>query len=682
MAKRNQVSIDITANDKATTPLQKVTARLNETTAAVRSATDPLKKLQNSFTNFSLAVPGVKLLGDAFGKLKGSVTECVDAFAEIEKSTKQLNFAQNINLQLKAAGADLTRFASDVSKTIGNVFSAGEIQSAISELAFDHTIEQIESITSVALDLSAATGKDLKSSVDILADTMNGRLNTELKRIAPELANLDSEALKSGEAIGVLGSKLKGLAEDMSGTTGASITAFNNTMGDLKETLGDMFSTAMTPMRNWFTELLGNLNKTIVEYNNLKRAKAQADSEHITSADALLLRNDAIKSATGKYWGNGVFTPELAQDIWNDAHGFAPFDRSKYSNISADVLNEAVKNVTAVLKGTADDMYAWEDTASDIREYNKKYLDAKRAELEAQKEAARQAQEIVIAQNAQIEAVETAEENTSAIFGRDAIMGMNLRNSVNNGGFNLGLAPLTGAYDPAMDMEPVELSTTNGYSAFGGTFLELAATMAEVLGPLVSGMQSFATMNEILNPLTTIMRSMFETLDPVLNSIIMPLSNILKIVGQTLGQILIPLIEALTPVIEVVMKAFTWLYNNVLRPVGNSIISLFNMFYNAVVGVCNGFIAMYNLLVSKKNEKDYMSYKSLDSGHLAEITDSYVRDYGSVNTGTTSGGSASYQAARDITVNVTYSHSFVNGDAREIALNIRDELRNAEALGY
>lgn len=45
-----------------------------------------------------------------------------------------------------------------------------------------------------------------------------------------------------------------------------------------------------------------------------------------------------------------------------------------------------------------------------------------------------------------------------------------------------------------------------------------------------------------------------------------------------------------------------------------------------------------------------------------------------------SGSSASYTAARDIYVTISYEHSFVNGDAREIALNLYNELKDCKKL--
>jgi hypothetical protein len=47
-----------------------------------------------------------------------------------------------------------------------------------------------------------------------------------------------------------------------------------------------------------------------------------------------------------------------------------------------------------------------------------------------------------------------------------------------------------------------------------------------------------------------------------------------------------------------------------------------------------------------------------------------------------SNNSTSYNVAGDLHITIHYDRSYVNGDAREIALNIRNEIRIAEAAGY
>ena len=66
-------------------------------------------------------------------------------------------------------------------------------------------------------------------------------------------------------------------------------------------------------------------------------------------------------------------------------------------------------------------------------------------------------------------------------------------------------------------------------------------------------------------------------------------------------------------------------------------------------------------------------------------TDAIAERYGylpDTTSQTAAAASASYTAARDIYVTINFNQSYVNGDAREIALNLRNEIRTAEALGY
>lgn len=667
---KNQVSIKINAQDNASTPIQKLTAKINETTAAVKKAQDPLKKLQNSFLNFSLAVPGVKLIGSAMSGLQKNINECVTAFAALEKSTKQLQFAQNVNVQLKAVGADLTRFAADMSKNFRNVFSQGEIQSAITELSFDHTYDEIEKITRVAGDLASATGMSLSQAVDTLSNTLNGKLSPELKRIAPELGSLDSEAVKSGKAIDILGDKLSGLAKEMSGSTGASITAFNNTVDDLKETLGGVFSVSMTPMRNYFTELLANINTAISEYVNLKNAKKAVDEGTATSEQATLSRNkNAGILASGKATGNGPswWTDEIAE-AFSAAEQYGVSRIFDVWDVGQDKIDKAYTNFLNNLHGVGDLAEVLEDEVADYNKAVESIKTAMEREAQEREEANRQARSIMIA-NA---AVQTNGFTFGSFGNFNEVDTTGL--SLNGTGFNLGLPQISGATQNSPLSE-------NSYSAMNGGTTSIFGVNSEIFEGILKLTESFSLLNGIMNPVTTIFTGIVETLDPIVSSLLQPLNNMLKILGQFIGQIIIPVLQMLAPIIDVITKAFTWLYNKVLLPVGNDIISLFNVVFNAMAAVANGFILLYNAIVPKSKEKSYIGYRSLNTGHMSELSDSAVANYGSTGT-TSTGGGASYTAARDITVNIYYNHSYVNGDAREIAVNLRDEIILAEALGY
>ena len=73
---------------------------------------------------------------------------------------------------------------------------------------------------------------------------------------------------------------------------------------------------------------------------------------------------------------------------------------------------------------------------------------------------------------------------------------------------------------------------------------------------------------------------MMQVLSPLIDRILSPLIGILTIIGRTIGFILAPVFELLAVVTGYVGDAFVWLYNTVLRPVGNGFITIFNLLYN------------------------------------------------------------------------------------------------------
>ena len=64
-------------------------------------------------------------------------------------------------------------------------------------------------------------------------------------------------------------------------------------------------------------------------------------------------------------------------------------------------------------------------------------------------------------------------------------------------------------------------------------------------------------------------------MQPLIDSLLAPLVGILTILGQTLGQVLVPVLQLLAPVIDFIGRAFVWLYNNAIVPIGNAFIQLF-----------------------------------------------------------------------------------------------------------
>ncbi|UTC86867.1 hypothetical protein [Treponema denticola] len=245
---------------------------------------------------------------------------------------------------------------------------------------------------------------------------------------------------------------------------------------------------------------------------------------------------------------------------------------------------------------------------------------------------------------------------------------------------------------------------------------------------LISALSSVSpAFNEFINGITYMMKIVAEAIAPFIESIVKPLLGILKMLGDTLGAILAPVFESLSilllPIIEFVsiilevlspilkilgqlvsifvllnpkMALFTFalnilanaikfLYNYILMPVVNFLVRVmagigntFIAIWNAIVGVLNS-INIFGWRPFNLSKKSYIDTNSLT---LKAIGDSPANGSNG-NTGkSNSSKGASYTAAKDIYVNIYYQNSYVSGDARQIALSIRDEIKSAERLGY
>jgi hypothetical protein len=102
------------------------------------------------------------------------------------------------------------------------------------------TDEQMKSVIRAAIDLSAATGMDLNSSVKNLAKTYSG-LAGELGESIPALRNLTKEQLLAGDGVAIVAKQFEGQAQAIKNTDYGEIESAIMSLGDSLERLGDMF---------------------------------------------------------------------------------------------------------------------------------------------------------------------------------------------------------------------------------------------------------------------------------------------------------------------------------------------------------------------------------------------------------------------------------------------------------
>jgi archaellum component FlaC len=177
-----------------------------------------------------------------------------------------------------------------------------------------------------------------------------------------------------------------------------------------------------------------------------------------------------------------------------------------------------------------------------------------------------------------------------------------------------------------------------------------------------------AAAENILDVLFDIIESFISDLGESLDSIFRPLLDINSALGRVIGQILRTLVMLLEPLFKLISKF------DILAPILN-IVSLL------IAGITDAFAYMFNFVsdIIKK-----ITFDLIDLGHMK--TDSYSKALDSISQENSyedyQNNSTSYSVSGDMYINIYYEHSFVNGDAQQICIAIRDEIRRAEKAGY
>jgi predicted nucleic acid-binding Zn-ribbon protein len=177
-----------------------------------------------------------------------------------------------------------------------------------------------------------------------------------------------------------------------------------------------------------------------------------------------------------------------------------------------------------------------------------------------------------------------------------------------------------------------------------------------------------AAAQNILSVLFDVILETISELQPYLDMLFKPLLDIVTALGRIIGvvlNLLVPVIGLLTSMSE----AF-----NILTPILN-IGALF------LAGLTDAFGALWNVIAEVIRK---ITFGIVRLGRMQ--TDNYQKMVDSINAeqnyDSYQNNSTSYTVQGDFYINIYYNHSYVNGDAREIAVNLRNEIRAAEMAGY
>jgi len=212
----------------------------------------------------------------------------------------------------------------------------------------------------------------------------------------------------------------------------------------------------------------------------------------------------------------------------------------------------------------------------------------------------------------------------------------------------------------------------------------LNETFKPFIGNLVEATLQLSTVSAVFNYVGTIVSGVMDIIGNLINSALEPIAYVLTILGKTIGAILVPIIQILAPIIKAVADAFIWQYNKAIVPFTNAIIFVLNTIKTMVAYIWNGIASAINHALGWAGlHVGYMSAPaSLSEGFIQPIAYSTGETGTTGQTSTYGGAAASYSGNKEVNIYINFTQSYVNGDARAIALMLRDEIKAAEALGY
>jgi hypothetical protein len=196
------------------------------------------KKLETNGQKAAFAIKKAAVpAGLAIAALGAVAFDAVKAFAEDEAAAEKLGLTlQNVTYATDDQIASVEKFITKTS--MAAAVADDELRPALDKLVRGTgDVAQAQDLLTLALDVSAGTGKDLGAVSDALSKAYNGNF-TALKKLDPALASLIEEGADADEVFGRLGATFKNQASTAANTTSGKMKNLSIQMGEFKESIG------------------------------------------------------------------------------------------------------------------------------------------------------------------------------------------------------------------------------------------------------------------------------------------------------------------------------------------------------------------------------------------------------------------------------------------------------------
>jgi hypothetical protein len=245
---------------------------------------------------------------NAAGSIVRAVGSMFAAAAEAERGQTRLTQA------LERQGAATPRVVSalnEQAQAIARVTDLQDdqitsVQTLLAQLGVQAS--QIPEATQATIDLAAALGIDLNTAAQQVGATVNG-VTGRLARVAPELANLSDEALRSGEGIRLLGERFKGAGEAASEDFGKQLAGLKNDLGEL----GEAFATGATGTGD-FEEAVRSAREEVQQFGPTAEILGQTMGNVVSILVSALEGLISVSKKAGDFFASALL-PEVANAV-------------------------------------------------------------------------------------------------------------------------------------------------------------------------------------------------------------------------------------------------------------------------------------------------------------------------------------------------------------------------------
>ena len=259
-----------------------------------------------------------------------------------------------------------------------------------------------------------------------------------------------------------------------------------------------------------------------------------------------------------------------------------------------------------------------------------------------------------------------------------------------------------------------------GASNGGGFYGALLAIIAQLLSDIMQIVSENSEKFQVFqNLVTNILESLIGQIIPIFDEFVTPflegftavkelLSGIIYLLGSIIG-VFTEIFKEFTRELNITASTVSGIFKFIggifqiikgfiqfLQPIMNALSYVTRIIATAVYAVEWVIVNGINAIIWALNQLPWVNIDSIsgfgtddwdktmsdiwNGGGNTDEDNAYLSNAISQSASNITGSSASYTAARDIYVTINYDHSYVNGDAREIALSLYDELKDCKKL--